>query len=296
MYVKSLAASAGGLLAHVMAGACPVKVKNEFDLKNFDLNNFDPMLGAQEASPDPIPSPWESPPSANSVPAPVNPEGWNLAPAPVNPEPWSPAPAPVDPEGWNLAPPPANPEPWNSAPAPLVIEPDFGQAPSGVQNELNHLALAYNPFTAPAWKAPRWLIATIGVFFGSAAIVMVTLCVVLLRDPKAPPPTVQLVVPTAPAVPTVTTTVATTSATPAPPSEVSRAAPAIQKTPMNDGAALGYRVAVSRHPAPVRRQTYGSRRITHKSERSPAADEEPETRSSRPPQDALDKLLAESAL
>src|SRR5262249_50953581 len=66
MFAKFLAPFSGDHLAHVLAGACRVKLKNPYDLKNFDLNNFDPTLGlpTEEAIPDPIPAPVEPAPIA----------------------------------------------------------------------------------------------------------------------------------------------------------------------------------------------------------------------------------------
>jgi hypothetical protein len=49
-------------------------------------------------------------------------------------------------------------------------------------------------------------------------------------------------------------------------------------------------------PMLVRRQTYRPRHSAHQSERSSAAAEETETTNRRPPPDALDQLLAGSAL
>src|SRR5207249_750557 len=130
------------------------------------------------------------------------------------------------------------------------------------------------------WKLPRWVVTMLGLFFGSAAVLTLALCVVLLRDPKAAP-TGQLPVPTAP--------VAATSAPPVRPS-----GPATANL-MHDDSALGHRMVVSRHPSVIRRQIYDPRRVAHKTTSSSVAPQETETASARPPQDALDKLLSESS-
>jgi hypothetical protein len=215
--------------------------------------------------------------------------------------------------------------PWSSTREPLN-EQNFSHAPNQVQSELSQLALdpgdvqfgphfnlqplSYNPFSAPEpWKIPRWVVAMVGLFFGSAAVLTIAFCVVLLRDPKAAP-TGQMAVPTAP--------VAATSAAPAQrsssspidktPGNVIRAVstpdqetptkgdPAATANLMHADSALGHRIVVSRHPGVVRRQVYGPRRVAPKSTSSSVAPQETETASRRPPQDALDKLLSESSL
>jgi hypothetical protein len=117
---------------------------------------------------------------------------------------------------------------------------------------------------------------------------MITLFVVLLQGPKTAPPTVQLVVPAAPAAP-----VAMAPTTPPPP--VKAPPPVIQKTPVQEEpAAPPHRVvaAASRHPAFVRRPSYGSRRSAHQSEGSSMPSEDAAPTRSKPPQDDLDRLLA----
>jgi hypothetical protein len=184
-----------------------------------------------------------------------------------------------------------------------VYQPTLAAAPDPVQSELNQLAfdpgdvqfgphfnlqpLSYRPFSQPEpWKMPRWVVTMVGIFFGSAAVLALVFCVVLLRDPKAAP-TAQMAVPTTP--------VATTPAAP-----VTRAAPAPAPPPtanlMHDDSAPGHRIVVSRHPSIVRRQVYGPRRVAPRSTSSSVAPQETETASRRPPQDDLDKLLSGSSL
>lgn len=264
-------------------------------LKQYDPKNFDPMVDRSNEG-------FTS--SAQALVAAVNPEAsHDSIPGEM-----------------------ANPVPSGYNPYLLKQE----TAPSATQDELNRpvldpcevqispnfylqtLSCDGNPFSPPQpWKMPRWAVAMIGLFFGSAAALTLTFCVVLLRESKAAPQA-QLVAP-AP--------LATTSARPVEPSansvDVSRAVSANQKTniqnapvdraavrpsgtavprPTHDDSALAHRVAVSRHPAFVRRSSHGSRRIAHNSEGASAAREEGETASSRPAQDDLDKLLGASAL
>jgi hypothetical protein len=269
-----------------------------------ELENFDPeAFQRSQAQPDPVIAscPTPSPEVANPwlAAAPVTPPAqqafvnpWNSAPEPVvaavAPEP-PPAQVPsVNP--WNPA--PEAPTEQSFSPPPVAVDEPHQLVlnPSDVQfSPLFEQPLSYNPFTPaqPSWKIPRWLMAAAGIFFGSAAILMITLFVVLLRDPKPAPPTVQLVVPTAP--------VATVTPTPPP----APAAPVAQKAPVQaEAPALPHRVAVavSRHPAFVRRPSYGSRRSARESEGSPVASEETPTPRSKPPQDELDKLLGQSSL
>jgi hypothetical protein len=264
------------------------------DLQQYDLKSFNSVIASR-----PNPAPESANPVVLETPAAnqlyVNP--WNSAPAQVRE---TANPVVLETAAANQA----YVNPWNSAPA-QVNEQSFSQALSAIPDEAHLLVLnpsdvqlsphfeqplSYNPFSPPqeSWKIPRWLIASMAIFFGSAAVLMVVLCVVLLRDPKPAPPTVQLVVPTAP--------VATAPVTPPPPTKAP-AAPVIHKTPIQEvPSALPHRVAVSRHPAFVRRPTYGSRRIAHESEGSSVASEETEKPRSRPPQDDLDKLLTQSSL
>ena len=184
------------------------------------------------------------------------------------------------------------------SPSPLN-EQSFSHAPDPVQPELNRRALdpydvqfgahfnlqtvSYNPLTpAQQWKIPRWVVTMVGLFFGSAAVLALAFCVVLLRDPKAAP-TAPLAVPTAP--------VAATSVAPG---DVARAPSAPEQETTT--SALGHRMVVSRHPSVVRRQIYSPRRVASKSTSSSVAPQETETAISRPPKDALDQLLGESSL
>ncbi len=189
-------------------------------------------------------------------------------------------------------------DPVRSEPSPLALEPydvQFG-AHFNLQQPLY---VAASP--SQSWKLPRWVVATVGLFFASAAVLTISVCVVLLRGPSAPP-TAQAAVPAAP--------VATTSAAPARPagagSPASKAPVAVTRAPsaphpptanlMHVDLARGPRVVVSRHPSVVRRQPYGPRRVAARSASSPVAPEETETANRRPPKDALDQLLSESAL
>jgi len=207
---------------------------------------------------------------------------------------------------------PALPEPEPSPAQPN--EPSFSPAPNPVETELNPPALApydvqfgahfslqtvsYSPLSPDEpWKLPRWVVASVGIFFGSAAVLTLAVCVALLRDAK-PAPTAEAAVPPAP--------VATTIAPPAlpPPADVARAAgPAVVRHPvpatatvMRNVAAPPHRIVVSRHPSVVRRQSYRSRRVASKSSSPSLAAQETETASRRPPPDALDQLLGESSL
>jgi hypothetical protein len=253
------------------------------------------------SAPAPVPSanqafvnPWSAAPVQPAEPtvtpaAPATPaeiaNSW-IAAAQEPPPPVSAAPAPaVVPE----TPPAPQPDPWGApahTPAPVYEEPHLVLSPSDVQfgGTFDH-QLAYNPFMPQeAPKVPRWLIATMGTFFGVAAVLMVVVLVALLRDPKPAPPTVQLVVP--PPAP-----VATAPVAPAPSAAPVVKAPAPEVRPE---PAVAQRVAVSRHPAVVRRPSYGSRRIAHQGERSSPASEE-SAPSRPPPQDDLDRLLSQSS-
>jgi hypothetical protein len=243
---------------------------SQYSLKNFDLKTF--QLTQQQPDPAPIPAP--------------------CAPSLLQEETHSPGPLAAVPEA-----PSPNPLYQNDAPTP-------------VQTELNQLALEpcevhfgahfdlqqplyIPPSPSQSWKMPRWVVTTVGLFFGSAAVLMFAFCVVLLRDPKAPA--------TAPVVAaTPTAPVATTPAAPAPPpladrADVRHSAPATANL-MHDDSAPGRRIVVSRHPSVVRRQTYGARRVAATSASSSVEPQETETASRRPPKDALDQLLSESSL
>jgi len=309
-----LAGVVGGALAHVLAGECCVKLKDyeipqyglddgldQEDLKQYSLKNFDLkayQLPQKQPDPDPIPAACDPLAAAREAPSPnqqyLNP--WSSTREQPNEQHFSHAPNPVQTELSQLA-----PDPW---------EVQFGP-------HFNLQTVSYNPLSpAESWKMPRWVVAMVGLFFGSAAVLTLAFCVALLRDPK-PAPTGQLAVPTAP--------VATTSAAPAQrsssspmtkaPGDVTRAPSAPdQKTttkgyladraavrhsapanPMHDDSALGRRIVVSRHPSVVRRQSYGPRRVAARSTSSSVAPQETET-PSRPPKDALDQLLSESSL
>jgi len=293
-----LAGVVGDPFAHVLVGECCVKLKDyeipqygvdggvdqedlaQYSLKNFDLNAY--QRTQQQPDPAPIPVLLDPPPSSSTGQS-------------SNEENFSPAPNPVQTE--------------LNQPAMELFDVKFGA-------HFNLQTVSYNPLSpAQTWKMPRWVVTTVGLFFASAAVLAVALCVVLLRDPRTPP-TGQLAPPTAP--------VATTSPAPAPtgssspmnaaPGDVARraSAPRQQATPngyLADRAgvrhpgpaaaassSVGHRIAVvSRHPTVVRRQTYRAQRTASKNESSSLAASETET-ASRPPQDALDKLLGESAL
>lgn len=233
---------------------------NQEDLEPYSLKSFD--LQAQQPSqqqPDPEPIPAPSEPSVFTPPAME--QSFSPPPSPVQTE-WSP-------------------------PAPETIDVHFGQ-------HFTLLQPLYTPFSqSEPWKMPRWVIATVGLFFGSAAVFAVATCVVLLRDPK-PAPTEPLAVPTAAVAVTAPIAVAATSPAPARPTI---SAP-ITKAPgvVHNNAALPHRVVASRQPTVVRRQFHGPRRVASRSTSSSEALQETETVSRRPPQDALDKLLGESSL
>jgi hypothetical protein len=137
------------------------------------------------------------------------------------------------------------------------------------------------------WKIPRWVVAMVGLFFGSAAVLTVATCVVLLRDQK-PAPAQPLAVPTAP--------VAMTAAVAATPPRPSSSPPTTRPAAVHDDSAPARRIIVSRHPSAVRRQLHGPRRIASRSTSSSVALQETEPAPRRPPQDPLDKLLGESSL
>lgn len=153
-------------------------------------------------------------------------------------------------------------------PDPVVLDP--GEVRFGPHFTLQQ-PLYIPPSASQSWKMPRWVLTMVGLFFGSAALLTVAVCVVLLRDAKAPA-TEPSPVPAAPA-----TASATASA-------MHAAAPPVR------------RIVVSRHPSVVRRQLRGARRVASKSASSSPAPQELETASSRPPKDALDQLLSESSL
>jgi hypothetical protein len=312
----------------MVAGECCVKFKDDEipqhglddgldqeDLKQYSLKNFDLkayQLTQKQPDPDPILAPCD--PSL-------------LKEETASPSPLGAAREAPSPNQLSL-------NPWSST-REQPNEQNRSHAPNPVQTELNQLALApydvqfgphfnlQQPLYIPSspsqsWKMPRWVVAMVGLFFGSAAVLTLACCVVLLRDPKAPA-TGQS------AVPTPTATVATTSAAPAQPSsswpmnkapgDVARApsAPNQQTTTKRDLAdpaavrhsgpatanldsALGHRTVVSRHPSVVRRQIRGPRRVASNSTSSSVAPQETETASRRPPKDALDQLLSESSL
>lgn len=166
----------------------------------------------------------------------------------------------------------------------------------------NLQTVSYTPLSpAQSWKLPRWVVATVGVFFGSAAVLTLAVCVVLLRDPN-PAPAAQPALPTA--------AVATTSAAPSEhsagspidkaPVAVTRAASAADQKTMakRDPAdrAHAHHIVVSRHRSVVRRHIDSARRVASKGTSSSVAAQETETASRRPPPDALDQLLSESSL
>lgn len=275
----------------------------QYRLKNFDLKAYE--LTQKQLYPDPIATPCDS--------------------YPLEQEPESPSPLAAAREA--QAPNPLSVDPWSST-REQPNEPSFGHAPDPVQAEPSQLALnpydvqfgahfnlqtvSYNPLSPEqSWKIPRWVVTMVGLFFGSAAVLALAFCVVLLRDPKAAP-TAPLAAPTAPlAVPSAA--VAATSAAPAQPSvnspmnkapgdgQLADRAAARHSSPatvtlMHADSAPGHRIVVSRHPGVVRRQSYGPRRVVSRSTSSSVAAQETETASPRPPQDALDQLLSESSL
>lgn len=267
----------------------------QYSLKNFDLKAY--QLNQKQLDLDPIPAPCH--PSLL--------EQQTGSPNPLAAAPEAPSPNQLPLNAWSATP---------VQPA----EQSFPHAPDPVQTELNPPALdsydvqfgahfnlqtvSYNPLSpAESWKLPRWVVTMVGLFFGSAAVLALAFCVVLLRDPKAAP-TAPLAVPTAP--------VATAAAAPAQrssgsdqetatkrasadPAVVRHSGPATANL-MHDDSKLGHRIVVSRHPSVVRRQIYGPRRVASKSPSPSVATEETETASRRPPKDALDQLLSESSL
>ena len=207
--------------------------------------------------------------------------------------------------------PPANPVPMVAPPAnPIQTVPSqLAVAPSDVQFGLHfnlQQPLYIPPSPSQSWKLPRWVILTVGLFFGSAAVLTFACCIVLLRDPK-PAPTAQLAAPTPPVA-----SAAAAQAQPRTSSPTSQASPDVRRAPSahaqatttrrepaparHDASALPHRTVVSRNPSVVRRQSYGTRRVASKSTSPAEAAQEPETASRRPPKDALDQLLSESAL
>lgn len=187
-------------------------------------------------------------------------------------------------------------------PEPVVPEPvvpDPGEVRFGPHFSLQQ-PLYIPPSPSQSWKMPRWVVTMVGLFFGSAALLTVAVCVVLLRDPKAPAtePLAAPAVPTAAAV--ATTSAAATSAAPARPVSPPPLKPAAPATASATASAMHTasppvrRIVVSLHPSVVRRQLRGARRVASKS--SSPAPQELESASSRPPKDALDQLLGESSL
>jgi hypothetical protein len=253
------------------AGACGVKLKafGQEDLEQYSLKNFD-LKAYQLAQSQPEPALPMAAPYEPYLPEPALAEPAHLP----------------EPAALSLAP----------SPLPIAMSPPV-LAPSDVQFGAHFTlqTVSYNPL-APSqpWKLPRWVIAMVGLFFGSAAILTIATCVVLLRDPK-PAPVAEVAVPTAAVATTPvattpvaakTSAVAKTSAAPASPS-VTRAAPAT--------AAVRTRTVVSRHPSVVRRQLYGPRRVVARSMPSAAEAQDTEPAPKRP-KDALDQLLSESSL
>ena len=260
-----LAGAVGGSLAHVLAGECCVKLKDYEDLEQYSLKNFDLkayQLSQQQPAPEPIPGPCE--------------------PYRFTPEIDSPSPLAIAPDA--PSPNQLSPNPWSSVQEQDPCEVQFGQ-------HFTLLQPLYTPFSqTETWKLPRWVVAMVGLFFGSAAVFAAATCVVLLRDPK-PAPAEPLAAPTAPVA--MTAPVAATSPAPA---QHSSSPPMTKASPVRDSSALAHRIAVSRHPSVVRRQIHGPRRVASRSTSSSVALQETETASSRPPQDALDKLLGESSV
>lgn len=167
-------------------------------------------------------------------------------------------------------------------PEPVVLDP--GEVRFGPHFTLQQ-PLYIPPSPSQSWKMPRWVVTMVGLFFGSAALLTIAVCVVLLRDAKAPA-TEPVAAPAAPA--------AAAPAAPAAAVATTSAAPARAVSPPPPAPA--HRIVVSRHPSVVRRQLRASRRVASKSASSPPAPHELETASSRPPKDALDQLLSESSL
>jgi len=239
----------------------------QYSLKNFDLKAY--QLSQQQPDPEPIAGPCEPYLFTSQIDS-ASP----LAAARAQEQPIEPSfSQPPNPAQTELAPPAAAP-----------YEVQFGQ-------HFTLLQPLYTPFSQPeTWKIPRWVIATVGLFFGSAAVLTVATCVVLLRDPK-PAPTEPLAAPTPPVA--MTAPVTATSAAPA----QHRPSPPMTKAPAaHDNSALAHRFVVSRHPSVVRRQIHGPRRVASRSTSSSVALQEMEPAVSRPPQDALDKLLGESSV
>jgi hypothetical protein len=192
-----------------------------------------------------------------------------------------------------------------------LTQPSFSHAPDPAPPELSQFALepcdvkfglhfnlqtvSYNPLSpSQPWKMPRWVVTMVGLFFGSAAVLTLAFCVVLLRAP-AP-------IATAPAAPADVTPAAsapahepTTKSDFADRAAVRHSVPA-PANPIHDDPAAGHRMVVSRHPNVVRRHPYGPRRVVSRSTSASVAPQETETASTRPPKDALDQLLSESSL
>jgi len=264
-----------------MAGECCVKLKDyeipqyglgdgpgqedlgQYSLKNFDLKAY--QLTQQQPDLAPVPA--------------------FVAAAPEAPALWSATPEPPIEQSFVPAPNPPQTEP--NQPAADLFDVQFGA-------HFNLQTVSFTPLSpAQSWKLPRWVIMTAGLFFGSAALMMIVACVVLLRDPH-PAPTAPLAVAAAPVVTTPVAPVQTRA-------PINKPAPAPQIAPktanlIHDNSALPHRTVVSRHPTVVRRQSYGSRRVASKSPSSSEAPQETETVTRRPPKDALDQLLGESVL
>lgn len=262
----------------------------QYSLKNFDLKAF--QRAQEQPAPAPIPGPND----------------FDL----LKQEAASPSPLAAAPEAASPAPPFGNP--WTST----LEQPnghDFSPTPNPIQNELSPPALApcdvqfgphfslqtisYDPYSrSQQWKLPRWVVTMLGLFFGSATVLTIAFCVVLLRDPKPAPtaqPTAQPAVATAPVAATNNAPGPVTAAASAPAQAVRPSAPAPANL-KHDDSALPHRSVVSRHPSVIRRQIDGPRRVAHKTTSSSVAPQETETASTRPPPDPLDKLLGESSL
>lgn len=246
-----------------------LKAYGQEDLEQYSLKNFD-LKAYQLAQSQPEPALPIAAPSEPYVPEPET-----LSPAPIG---VAPSPLPFE----------------MSPPALAASDVQFGA-------HFTLQTVSYNPL-APAqpWKLPRWVIAAVGLFFGSAALLTIVTCVVLLRDPK-PGPVADVAVPTAAV--TTTAAVATTAAAPAQPS-VTRAAPAAAAVRhsgpalanlIHNDAALPHRIVVPRHPSVVRRTSYGPRHVAARSTASAVEAPEGEPAPKRP-KDALDQLLSESSL
>ncbi len=274
---------------------------DQYSLKNFDLKAY--RLSQQQPDPEPLVAPCD--PSLFEQHTDSTAPRETPSPDPPSPTTWSATPEPPDEPGFSHAPNPVHmePNPYALDPADVQFGPHF-----------NLQTVAFTPLSpAQSWKIPRWVVGMVGLFFGSAAVLMIAFCVVLLRDPN-PAPTGPASVPTAavattsvaaPARPASSSTTSAAPAVVAPAASAAKAGPAAAAVRHSgpatasltqDDAALGHRFVVSRHRSVVRRQLYGPRRVASKSTSPSVAAQETETTSRRPPQDALDQLLSESSL